>query len=45
MTCDFKQYGILTGVDSDQPGQPTFKLRNSKLSSVSSLTLIEYSSD
>ena len=37
MTCDFQQCGILTSVDSDEPVQPAFKLRNS----VSSLTLIE----
>ena len=44
-TCDFQQCGILTSVDSDEPVQPHFKLRNSKWYSVSSLTLIEYSSD
>ena len=27
---DFQQYGILTCVDSDEPGQSPFKLRNSK---------------
>ena len=27
MTCDFKQCGILTIVDSDEPVQPPFKLR------------------
>ena len=43
MTCDFQQRGILTSVDSDEPVQPPFKLRNSKWCSVSSLTLIEYS--
>ena len=42
---DFQQCGILTCVDSDRPGQPPFKLRNSKWCSVSSLTIIEYSSD
>ena len=31
MTCDFKQCGILTSVDSDQPVQPPVKLRNSKI--------------
>ena len=36
---------ILTSVDLDEPVQPPFKLRNSKWCSVSSLTLIEYSSD
>ena len=35
----------LTSVDSDEPLQPSFKLRNSKWCSVSSLTIIEYSSD
>ena len=44
-TCDFQQCGISTSVDSDEPVQPPFKLRNSKWYSVSSLTLIEYSSD
>ena len=44
-TCDFQQCGILTGVDSDKPVQPPFKLRNSKWCLVSSLTVIEYSSD
>ena len=39
------QCGILTSVDSDDPVQPPFKLTNSKRCSVSSLTLIEYSSD
>ena len=45
VTCDFQQCDILTSVDSDEPVKPPFKLRNSKWSSVSSLTLIEYSSD
>ena len=40
-TWDFQQCGILTSVDSDEPVQPSFKFRNS----VSSLSLIEYSSD
>ena len=44
-TCNFQQCGILTGVDSDEPVQPPFKRRNSKWCLVSSLTLIEYSSD
>ena len=44
-TCEFQQCGILTSVDSNEPVQPPFKLRNSKCCSVSSLTLIEYSSD
>ena len=30
VACDFKQYGILTSVDSDEPVQPPFKLRDSK---------------
>ena len=43
---DFQQFDILTSIDSDEPLQPSFlKLRNSKLSSVSSLTVIKYSSD
>ena len=29
-TCDFQQCGILTSVDSYEPVQPPFKLRNSK---------------
>ena len=45
VTCDFQQCGILTCVDSDEPLQPHFKLRHSKWCSVSSLTIIEYSSD
>ena len=45
MTHDFQQCGILTCVDSDEPVQPPFKLRSSKWCSVSSLTIIEYSSD
>ena len=42
---DFQQFDISTSVDSDEPVQPPFKLRTSKRCSVSSLTLIEYSSD
>ena len=42
---DFQQFDILTSVDSDEPLQPPFKLRNSKWCSVSSLTIIEYSSN
>ena len=30
VTCDFQQCVFLTCVDSDQPVQPPFKLRNSK---------------
>ena len=46
-TCDFQQFGVLKRVDSDEPVQPPFKLRNSKCHLVSSLhvTLIKYSSD
>ena len=44
-TCDFQQCGILTSVDSDMPVQPPFKLRNAKWCSVSSQTVIEYSSN
>ena len=43
--CDFQQFDILTSVDSEEPVQPPFKGRNSKLRSVSSLIFIEYSSD
>ena len=42
---DFQQCDILTSVDSDEPVQPPFRHRNSKWCSVSSLTVIEYSSD
>ena len=45
MTCDFQQCGILISVYSYEPVQPPFKFRTSKRCSVSSLTLIEYSSD
>ena len=45
MVWDFQQFAILTSVDSDEPLQPAFKLRNSKWCSVSSWTIIEYSSD
>ena len=44
-TCDFQRCCILTSVDSDEPVQPPVALPNSKFCSVSSLTLIEYSSD
>ena len=44
-TCDFQQCGILTSVDSDEPVQTPFKLRNLKWGSVCSLTVIEYLSD
>ena len=40
-TCDFKQCGILTSVDLDEPVQPRIIPRNPKWCSVSSLTLIE----
>ena len=36
---------FLTSVDWDEPLQPPFKLRYSKWCSVSSLTIIEYSSN
>ena len=39
-SCGFQQYGILTSVDSDESVQPPFKLSQSKLCSISSLTLI-----
>ena len=42
---DFQQCGILNSVDSDEPVQSPFELRNSNCCSVSSLTLIKYSSD
>ena len=44
-TCDYQQCGILTSKDSDESVQPPFKLKNAKWCSVSSLTVIEYSSD
>ena len=40
VTCNFQQCAILTSVDSDEPVQPPVILRNTKLSSISSLTLI-----
>ena len=43
VTCDSQQFDILTSVDSDEPLQPPVKLR--QWCSVSSLTIIEYSSD
>ena len=36
VACDFQQCGILTCVDSDEPLQPPFKLKNSKWCLVSS---------
>ena len=42
---DFQQFDILTSVDSDDPLQQPFKLRNSKWCSVSSLIIIKYSSN
>ena len=30
VACDFQQCGILISVDSDEPVQPPFKLRNAK---------------
>ena len=44
-TCDFQQSSILTSVDTYKPVQLPFKHRNSKFCSISSLTVIEYSSD
>ena len=44
-TCDLQQFGILTSVDSDEPVQPPFKLRNYKWFSVSGPGVIDYSSD
>ena len=41
--CDCQQYGTLTRVDSDEPVQPPFMLRNFEWCSAGSLTLIEYS--
>ena len=41
----FQKFDIFTSVDSDNPLQHPFKLRNSKWCSVSSLTNIEYSRD
>ena len=45
VTRDFQQCGISTSVYLDEPLQPPFKLNDSKWSLVSSLTVIEYSSD
>ena len=48
-TCDFEQCGILSSVDSDEPVQPPLQMilcnLHSKWISVSSLGVIEYSSD
>ena len=41
----FNNVAFFTSVDSDKPLQPPFRLRNSKWYSVSSFTIIEYSSD
>ena len=41
----FPTMWLFDKADSDEPVQPPFKLRNSKWCSVSSLTVIEYSSD
>ena len=41
-SCDFQQCGILTSADSYEP---PFKLLNSKWCPVSSLTVVQYSSD
>ena len=40
-TCDFHQCGIMTSVDSEEPVQPPFKLRNSRWCSVSSLIIFK----
>ena len=45
MTCDFKQCGGLTSVDSVKSVKPPVKLRSSKLCSASSLTVVEYKSE
>ena len=45
MTYDSQLCGIFTSYDSDEPVQPSFKLRNYKCCLVSSLKYIEYSSD
>ena len=45
VTCDFQHCSILTWIYSGEPVQPLFKLRNSKWCLVSSLRLIEYSSN
>ena len=45
VTCDFQSCGILTNVDSYEPLHPPVMLRNAKGCSVSSLTLLEDSSD
>ena len=34
MTCDFQQCYILTSVDSEEPVQPPFKLKNSNSNSL-----------
>ena len=44
-TAYFQQCGILTNVNSDEHVQSPFELRNSKWCFVSSLRVIEYSSD
>ena len=44
-TCEPQQCGILTRIDSDEHVQSPIKLRNSSCCSVSSLTVIEHSSD
>ena len=45
VTCDFQQCGVLTWIHSDEPVQTPFKLSNTKCCLISSLTVIEYSSD
>ena len=44
-TCGFQQCGNLASVDSEESVQPPYNPRKSKWCSVSSLKLIEYSSD
>ena len=45
VTRDIQPCVFFTSVDSNESVQPPFKLRNSKCCSVSSFSLIEYSSD
>ena len=42
MSSDIQQCGILTSEDSDDPVEPPFNRRDSKLCLVSSLTVIKY---
>ena len=43
--CDFQQCGILTSVDSDEPVQPHFNLRNSKWCSAYNIQATSKGSD